>query len=84
MEYLNTIIILYDTSTILIYKKSLLSFVGGFLFLLDVRVPCCWPLSGSTAQFRDGSAEAFTSSLSTWIAQLYDEHAKNLKHTKNI
>jgi hypothetical protein len=42
MEYLNAIIIiLYDTSTMLIYKKSLLIFTGGLLFLFDVRGSCC-------------------------------------------
>jgi hypothetical protein len=44
MEYLNAIIItriLYDTSTMLIYKKSLLIFTGGLLFLFDIRGSCC-------------------------------------------
>jgi hypothetical protein len=41
--------ILEGTSTILIYTKSLLSFSGGFLFLVDIQISlCCFPSDGTT------------------------------------
>jgi hypothetical protein len=49
MKYLNTgtdfIIMFEDTSTMLIYKKSLLNFTGGLLVLVDMAVAWILPFS---------------------------------------